>query len=190
MSTRRRTGKVASLPHDVREQINLMLRDGVPYGKIIERLGKVGAGLSEKNVENWAKADEDGRSGYQDWCAQRERLADLQAKREFAIEVVRENAGSDIHEAALQVAASQLYEVITEFDLASIKQRLVDKPESYTDLVTALSKLSKNGLDYAKYRDRVAEQKRKMTAEISRAKQEGGLSAETLARIESALNLL
>src|SRR5258706_8651434 len=57
----RRNGKVARLPSALREQINQMLDDGVPYKAIIERLGDAGKHLNEDNISNWRLG------GYQDY---------------------------------------------------------------------------------------------------------------------------
>lgn len=189
MSTRRK-GKVAGLAHAVRTAINLALRDGATYADAA-RLAPADAGITEKNIENWAKADPTtGTSGYLDWLAEQDRLADMQAKREFALEVVRQNEGSTIHEASLQLAASQLYEVVSEFDLDGLKADLRDSPKNYGLVVDALTKLSKGGLEFAKYRDRVAEQKRRIEAELGKAKAPGGLTPDTIERIERELKLL
>jgi hypothetical protein len=58
---RRRRGKIAALPDSVREQINLMLCDGLSYDEIISKLGEAGKGLNKDNLSRWRKAD------YQDW---------------------------------------------------------------------------------------------------------------------------
>jgi hypothetical protein len=55
----RRTGKVARLPESIRDQINTMIQDGVPYLQIIERLGTVAQGLPTVeavlvNYERWS----------------------------------------------------------------------------------------------------------------------------------------
>src|SRR5271166_6144938 len=60
-SRSRRNGKVARLPVALREQINLMLDDGVPYKVIIEKLGPAGQHLNEDNLSNWRLG------GYQDY---------------------------------------------------------------------------------------------------------------------------
>jgi hypothetical protein len=61
---RRRAGKIAQLPQSARDQINLMLRDGVPYADIVARLGDLGRGLNKDNLSRWRKAD------HQDWLAE------------------------------------------------------------------------------------------------------------------------
>ena len=60
-SKSRRNGKVARLPLPLREQINHMLDDGVPYKAIIEKLGEAGKHLNEDSISNWRLG------GYQDY---------------------------------------------------------------------------------------------------------------------------
>src|SRR5437667_9367344 len=50
---RRRKGKVAQLSKEVRDRLNQMLLDGVPYEDIISRLGKKGAALNKVNLHSW-----------------------------------------------------------------------------------------------------------------------------------------
>ena len=66
---------------------------------------------NDANITNWRTG------GYQDWLGEQQRLEDMRLKREFAFEIVSRNEGSKIHEAAAQLAASQLYETISDFDL-------------------------------------------------------------------------
>lgn len=192
----RRTGKIARLPKEMRDVVNTMLRDGATSVAIIKTLEKArlnGAtaadGLpieipNEQNVTNW----HDG--GYNDWLLEQQRLDDMRFKREMALEIVRQNEGSKIHEAALQLASSQLYEVISEFDLASLKELLQEKPEEFSNLVNSLAKLSKGALDIAKFKEHVAESKRRIEAVIKEGRTDGGFSSETIEKIERELKLL
>ena len=47
---RRRTGKIARLPREHRELIDLMLRDGTPYSKIIQKLADRGHKLDKDHI--------------------------------------------------------------------------------------------------------------------------------------------
>ncbi|HWX20875.1 MAG TPA: hypothetical protein VN578_13330 [Candidatus Binatia bacterium] len=65
---RRRAGKIARLPAPIREKINLMLLDGVPYATIVARLGDAGKGLNKDNLSRWRKADHQDWLAEQTWC--------------------------------------------------------------------------------------------------------------------------
>lgn len=180
----RRTGKIARLTQEWREIVNTMLLDGATYAAVIERVKEVCPDLAEQNLTNW----KDG--GYQDWLKLRQRLEDIRFKRDMAMEVVKANDGGSIHEAAMIEAGAQLYEVISEFDTASIKELLIEAPENYAHIVNSLAKLSKGTLDNQKYRDFVREQRDKALAALNEGKAEGGLTSETIAKIERELRLL
>lgn len=192
----RRTGKIARYPKEIRDVVNLMLQDGASARVVIEKLegmaanGAKGADgrpieiPNEQNLTNWVQG------GHLDWLNEQQRLADMKFKREMALEIVRQNEGSKIHEAALQLASSQLYEVISEFDLTSLKELLRDEPENFAQVVNSLAKLSKGALDIEKFRDFVSERKTNIEAAIKEGKTKGGFSDETIEKIERELKLL
>lgn len=145
--TNRRTGKIARLPKDVRDVVNLMLRDGAQYLKVQQQLEKMGhKGITEVNITAWYQG------GYQDWLGEQERLEEMKAKREFAFDTVKANEGTKVTEAATIIAAQQLYEVLVDFDVATLKQKLDGDPENYAAIVNALAKLSKSTLELEKYK--------------------------------------
>lgn len=180
-----RTGKIARAPFEVRTKVNELMRDGATAAEIITHLAGQGiTDVSDSNVSNWRQG------GHQDWLKEQERLADMQAKREFALEVVKQNEGSKLHEATLHLAATQIYETITEFDLGNLKNLLAEKPENYAALVNSLAKLSKGALDIEKFKENVRAQKAKIEDALNIAKQGGGLTPDTLKQIEEAAALL
>ncbi len=180
----RRTGLVARLPKALRDLVNAALRDGLTYAAIIEKIvDEGGPRLNEQNVSNW----KDG--GHKDWMCDQERLEDMAAKREFALEVVSQNEGSKLHEATLHLAASQLYEALADFDISHVKKLLAENPENYAQIVNSLAKLSKGALDIERYREQVRTQREKIEGALAKAK-DGGLTPETIATIEESLRLL
>lgn len=183
-SRRRRTGKIARLPKDLRDIINLMLRDGATNDEIRDRLSFHKEELNDQNILNWKEG------GYQDWLKDQERLDDMRARREFAMDVVKNNEGSAVHEAGLQIAASQIYELLSDFDVETLKEKLEGDPENYSRVVNAMAKLSDSGLKYERYHAEVQAAKQRIEAELGRARNKGGLQPETLERIEAELKLL
>lgn len=185
-------GAVARLPHAVRELINQRIRDGATDAAVAEWCRVSGHEISEGSIRTWRAGvpDQKSPSGYQRWINSQERLSDMAAKREFAREIVEKGQGADIHEAATQIAASQLFEVIEEFDLQKVKTSLEQDPTLYPKVLRALAALNAGGLDFAKFREHVAEKKRAITDAVAQAKTPGGITPETLARIEEAASLL
>ncbi len=144
-----RTGKIARAPADVRKVVNQMLHDGSPYSAIVKFLATKDIEVTEMNVTNWKQG------GYEDWLQERAKLEGLQAKREFALEVARQNEGSKVHEAALHIAASQIFDLLEDLDMEQIKALVKTDPENYSRIVGALSRISKEALSFQKYRDMV-----------------------------------
>jgi hypothetical protein len=63
-----RNGKIARLPGSIRQRINQMLDDGLPYRAIIQKLRDqpLPYAISEMNLSNWY------HGGYQDYLRQSE----------------------------------------------------------------------------------------------------------------------
>lgn len=178
-----RTGKIARAPFAVRTHVNELLRDGAKYAAIIKFLEGHEIHVNETNITNWQQG------GYQDWLKEQTRLEDMRAKREFALRIVQDNEGSNIHEAGLQLAASQIFEVLEDINVEDLKAKLANDPENFSKIVGALAKISKEALGFEKFKQLVLEQKRKIEAALNTAKK-SGLTPETLATIEQAAAML
>jgi hypothetical protein len=133
---RTRNGHVARLPKTVRDQLNQMLLDGVPYLQIIEKLGDVAKHLKEDSISEWKKG------GYPEWLLEIRRADDLAATRDAALTLVSQKAGGTVQDAGRTVASAQLYELLLSFDPRAFAEALVDKPELYLRLINSLSRLS------------------------------------------------
>jgi hypothetical protein len=139
-------GKIARLAPPIREKLNQLLDEGLPYADIITRLASEAPGLSETNICRWYK------SGYQDWRKNQLWLEQTRSRLDFAIDVIAENEGSNVHQANLHVAATQLIA-----NLITCGQTLLDKaPEQYVSLVNSISRLSREALCFQKYREACA----------------------------------
>jgi Bacteriophage Mu, Gp27 len=176
---RRRVGIVARLPKAVRDVINQMIDDGKKYGDIAIRVKELGHEVNKDHLVSWRYG------GHQDWLRGRERLAEMQLIREFAQEIVRENKGKEVQEAAIEIATSQIYQMLMDFDPVILRQRLGRNPADYMRMLMALARLSDGGLKYERYRAEVQEKKEKMHEVLK--SEEGGLSDETIAKLEEIL---
>jgi len=194
-----RNGKIARLPASARTKVNLMLRDNVLAPLIAARINQEHAHdlkqlgidpVTRHNVGEWRGG------GYGDWERQQERLEVMRFQQEFALELAQRN-GSSVEQANLALAASQICEILQDFDLRDLKTKLQEKPELYSMLIDAVSKISRAGLgerkwqlELTKYKDKVAEQKRIIEQELGSTKAASGLTPETIERIREALSLL
>lgn len=182
---RMRQGKIARLPKDIRDQVSQRLRDGEKQIRIVEWLAQIGhPGINHPCVGSWYYG------GYRDWLREQERLEEMRAQRDFAFELASQHVGGSVQEAGLRLAASQLFEVFCDFDVRTLKKMVAQKPERYAVLLNVFERLSKGSLDIEKYKANVAEQKKKIEAELNHAKSDGAFTEETIRKMEEALNLL
>jgi hypothetical protein len=114
-STRRRRGKVARLPQHLRDQINRMLDDGLPYKTIIEKLGEAGKHLNEDNLTNWR------RGGFADYLKGQAIKERAQAQIEAAADIARDTTD--------QVNTSRMREAIGEIAMLAYLQTLLEHGE-------------------------------------------------------------
>ena len=110
-SKSRRNGKVARLPSALREQINQMIDDGVPYKTIIEKLGGAGKHVNEDNIGNWRLG------GYQDFLKTQLVNDRARTQTEAAADVLRDTG---------QLGPAKLQQVCQEIALLQYLRTLMD----------------------------------------------------------------
>lgn len=110
-------GKIARLPHDIREQLNLRLHDNKTYPEILVWLNELpavketlaarfdGKPINAPNLTHWRQ------TGYQRWCREREHIADAEKLGEFAATFTKA-AGGHFAPAAAAVTAGKIFEFI------------------------------------------------------------------------------
>jgi len=132
----RGTGMVARLPSAIRDQIGIMILDGVPYRHLLDTIGEPVKHLNVDHITSWKK------HGFQGWRADYLRAQALQTTRQGALRVLEQKAGSTVQDAGRTVASAQLYELLTSFDPTAFANLLVEKPELYLRIITTLVRLS------------------------------------------------
>ena len=172
----RRKGKVARKPKEIRDRINQMLQDGVPYADIITALGPEGKDLNEQNLTNWRTG------GYQEWLHQRDVIDVQTARNEQCFDLACQQ-GSKIHQATVQVAAANLLNLLLNLDPCALRQTLEEEPDKYTRLLNALVRLSDGQL-------RCEQHQAKQAAAAKTPSSQGGISEAKLAQAKEALDLM
>ena len=180
---RRGRSAVGRLTHELREEISRMLWEGVTYREIRAAMRAKGVKLSNNSLTTWLKG------GYQDWLGAQERSSQGERMMASALKVVKEKQGTLIQEAGLQLAASQIYQVLMDFDPKVLNKGLNRNGEGYARLVHVMARLTEGELKYERYRAEVAERKERILKELQEAK-EGGLTRARLRRIEGDLHLM
>jgi hypothetical protein len=183
-SGRRRTGHVARLAKAIRDRINQMLLDGVPYADILQRLGDDARSLDEGQIGTWK------RGGHQDWLHEQQRIEVMRFRQEFAMDLLAEKDGTKIHQATLQVAAANLVELVVDLDPTTLRQTLEEDPEKYTRLLHAIARLSDGEIRCERHRNQEAERLAKIAKDKAVAEKKGGISPEALTAAVDALNLM
>lgn len=177
-------GKIANAPLAVRDGVNAALRDGKTYEEVAAQFPDLD--LNAENLRKWMRPG----GGHERWLKEKAALDDMRAKREFALRIVQENEGSQIHEAGMQIAASQIYELLSDWDVEALRAQIQEDPSNFPRIVNAMAKLSDSGLKYERYRAEVAAATKRVQAELDRAKKKGGIQPETIELIERELKLL
>jgi hypothetical protein len=180
----RRNGKVARLPKSIRDQINIMIQDGVTYLQIIERIGPPAEALNERNLSEWKSG------GYVDWLRELQLLQALQAKHELAQNLLQRTAdGNQAGQAVLQIIAANLCEFLADTDPATLRESLLSDADKFTRFVNSMVRLAEGGIkcDLHKFhhQDRAAEAARQATTT-----EKPGISDESLRIAEEKLKLL
>ncbi|HVV01756.1 MAG TPA: phage protein Gp27 family protein [Verrucomicrobiae bacterium] len=180
----RRTGKIAKLPRKVRNQLNEMIDDGVPYLQIIARLGTDGEGLTEDMLSKWKN------SGYHEWIDER-RLSDaMRARYEFAHALVTEAGDAkQASQAVLHTIATNLCRMLAELDPAALCDSLLGDADKFSRFVNAMVRLAEGSIKFDQHTS--AERERQAAAaKASLPPEQRGVSAGALAKAEAKLNLL
>lgn len=115
-----RNGKVARLPHQIREQLNHRLSDGEPGNRLVEWLNNLpevrqvlargfgGRQINEQNLSEWRQG------GYQDWLKQQERRKLVRQLAEEAGELQEEAGGYEVSQHLAAVLGAELAESAQE----------------------------------------------------------------------------
>ena len=141
-----RNGKIARLPKLERDMVNRMLHNNIAYSQIVEALEELQIQATERNISNWKT-----RGGYKEWCDEQERQLQLSHLQDHLTDYIRKNNATQLPEAGLQVAATQLSLTLLQPDAA---RQLAADPQKYSQIVDMLCRLSTHINTLQKDRDR------------------------------------
>jgi hypothetical protein len=154
-SKSRRNGKVARLSLALREQINLMLDDGVPYKTIIEKLGEAGKHLNKHSISNWRSG------GYQDYLKAQLINDRARTQTEAAADVVRETGDlspAKLQQACQEVALLQYLRTLMDHGDQLAQDSFKKNPAKMITLINACCNMATTGIaiDKRKWRNQTA----------------------------------
>ena len=179
---RTRNGKVARLPKKLRDRVNWMMLDGVPYADIIASLGKPANHLTENCLSTWKAG------GHQDFLKELRLLDEYRLRRELTLDLVHESGGIDAFQAAHKAAAALICEAIAELGAATLRQAVQANPLNLLRMLNSLSRLTAGGLKCERHLDDHAERLARIRAQKRPAKK--GLSKAVLKEMNEKLKLM
>jgi len=110
-------GKIASLPHAIRQEVNQRLLNGETAGQILPWLNENqgvqlilvdrfnSAAVNEENLSNWRQ------NQYQDWLRKREKEQSIKTLSEYASRLAT-SAGSNMSAGAQAIATGKIMELL------------------------------------------------------------------------------
>ena len=143
--------RIARLPKETRDMINVMLDDGLPYHVLIDELGEAGDGLNVQSLADWVQ----GR--YQHYLKNRQNIEGIKCRMEFATDLLRELGDIDpdlLYRACRVVAALQILEAMLEHGDEALRKMLQVKPASYVNILNGVCNLSNSDLKQEEQRQR------------------------------------
>jgi hypothetical protein len=152
-SKSRRNGKVARLPASLREQINLMLDEGLPYKLIIQKLGPAGQHLNEDNLSNWRLG------GYQDSLRALAIKERARAQTEAAADLLRQDGRLDpaqLKRVCTEIALLQYLDTIMDHGEQLATDALKKNPAKLITLINACSNMSNANIAIEKRKWKIA----------------------------------
>jgi hypothetical protein len=143
---RARTGKVARLPIDLRENINYQLRDNVPGPQICDLVNSSrklsgAAAITPQNLSEWRTG------GYQEWLEDQKEAERLKRLSEYAYRLA-EAAGGDMAAGSAAIAGGKILELLersSDEDLEGLINSLSSL--RYAELATHRLDLDRKKLD-------------------------------------------
>jgi hypothetical protein len=191
---RRRTGKIANLPAEIRDFVNEALDNGTTYLDVAAKLAVKGVpDINDDNIRNWANG------GFQDYLREKRRnslLREQTDKMLMLAATLDENGRAGYEKISSTLVAGKIIDAIQDFDSRRLRNKMNQNPDLFfraAKVVNAqsmdYSRLRKVELEFQKYRDHVAEQKAKMEA-AAKPRNNKGLTKEQTAEIIEAMRML
>jgi hypothetical protein len=124
-----------------------MLRDGVSCDDARVKLGDDAKDISARNISSWHTSP-----SFQHWLLEQEWLEDLRDQQESAFDLLTDFDTAKFNEAALQLAITRLFFALRHIDTGDLNAKLGGNARTFSGLVHALSRASREATNLEKYR--------------------------------------
>jgi uncharacterized protein DUF3486 len=141
----KRRSRIAKLPREVRNQVNVMLDEGATYQSVVDWLH--GKGYPECTVDmvfQWKKG------GFQDWLRDERRADSERSLRDWATSVAADTGQTSLPTAYVMFASAQLRRLVDDIDEMAAKASLKEHPEEYARLFNSLARFAKLAVEMEK----------------------------------------
>jgi hypothetical protein len=161
-----------------------MIQDGVSYLEIIDNLGPEGRHLTENNLSTWKAG------GYVDWQRARNITEAIQAKYEFAVDMLEDaKDGNDPGRAILHVIATNLCSFLAETDPTTIRETLLADSDKFTRFVNSMVRLAEGGIKCEMHKFHAQDRSTEI-ANATTPPTKPGISEHSLHTAEESLKIL
>jgi hypothetical protein len=144
---RKRRGKIAALPKDIREELNARLEANHSYETIIRWLARKGhPGFNKQNLHLWKEG------GYQDWRRENERIQGQVMQREWLNEQVAQTKPGELFLLIDQLFVTQLLDSLFGLDTGLMKKGLAASPRHYISLFSAYNRFKRHAMNSDEFR--------------------------------------
>jgi len=143
--SRRRNGRVARLPREIRTRVNQMLDDNLPFRQILQNLGEFRGSITVACIGRWKKG------GYQDYLLELARLDETRLRSEFIAELVKADPSIDAYQAANKISAGLICRTVAELGSQSLHDAVKRDPLNFLRLLNSLPRLTASGLQCEKF---------------------------------------
>src|SRR6266581_410046 len=167
-SEHRSRGKIGRLPRKIRDQLNQMIQDGVPYATIKQNLGDHGQQLTVDNLSEWKT-----HGGYKEWCNEQLWREEIGARIEVFTDLLEDTDPTALSLVGLKISLGQLCEQLRELGPGSRKEQFENDAAHYLRMVNSVARLAKSSLALQSHRDAAA---KSQAAELKQLDQDRDLS--------------
>jgi len=139
-----RTGKIARLPVEAREEVNQMLRSGFRHAAIVEKLAELGhPDISINSIYTWKYG------GFVDWLHAKQKFESSLGLPKAFEQCTKAGRIAEIQQVAVTFASTALGEIMHKFDFNRALDALYRQPQLFPSFVHSIAALTRCSSDLA-----------------------------------------